>query len=189
MAGGIECVDGGGGAPARLRYHRSDRCQAASIGAATSLFVMSTRPELDTLVMNCSMKPFDDVRVRQAFKVVVDEQQMLTTVLQGQGAAALGDPVGPTDAARFAPAGSKDIARSTAPADGRRLSRRNRHHLEPRPTTPTTPLALSLPASAAAAGSGANQSAPGRRIRYVLRICLKAPSTWTIGDRGKRTSC
>ena len=46
-----------------------------------------------TLVMDTTVPPFDDVRVRQAFKLVVDRQEMLDVVLAGDGAIACDTPV------------------------------------------------------------------------------------------------
>jgi peptide/nickel transport system substrate-binding protein len=36
-------------------------------------------------IMNCAAAPFDDVRVRQAFKLLVDRKQMIDTALSGYG--------------------------------------------------------------------------------------------------------
>ncbi|MFE3572520.1 ABC transporter substrate-binding protein, partial [Bacillus subtilis] len=46
----------------------------------------------DVIVMNCAAAPFSDVRVRQAFKAVVDQQQMLDVVLSGHGRVAHTNP-------------------------------------------------------------------------------------------------
>jgi peptide/nickel transport system substrate-binding protein len=48
-------------------------------------------------VMNVTMPPFDDVRVRQAMKLVVDRQEMIDVVLQGHGSMAYDHPVWPGD--------------------------------------------------------------------------------------------
>jgi peptide/nickel transport system substrate-binding protein len=47
--------------------------------------------------MNVNEPPFDDVRVRQALKLVVDRQEMIDIVLQGHGSVAYDHPVWPGD--------------------------------------------------------------------------------------------
>lgn len=47
------------------------------------------------IVMMVDQEPFDDVRVRQAFKYVVDREQMLDLVALGQGNVANDNPVAP----------------------------------------------------------------------------------------------
>lgn len=48
-------------------------------------------------VMKTDEPPFDDVRVRQAMKLVVDRQEMIDMVLQGHGSVAYDHPVWPGD--------------------------------------------------------------------------------------------
>jgi peptide/nickel transport system substrate-binding protein len=48
-------------------------------------------------IMNVNEPPFDDVRVRQAFKLVVDRQEMIDVVFQGRGSVAYDHPVWPGD--------------------------------------------------------------------------------------------
>ena len=48
-------------------------------------------------IMNVNEPPFDDVRVRQALKLVVDRQEMIDVILQGQGSMAYDHPVWPGD--------------------------------------------------------------------------------------------
>jgi len=47
--------------------------------------------------MDSTVPPFDDVRVRQAMKLVVDRQEMIDIVLQGHGSLATDSPVWPGD--------------------------------------------------------------------------------------------
>jgi peptide/nickel transport system substrate-binding protein len=49
------------------------------------------------LAMKCNMKPFTDVRVRQAFKYATDCAGLVTRVLQGLGRPAYHNPVPPED--------------------------------------------------------------------------------------------
>ena len=48
-------------------------------------------------VMNVTLPPFDDVRVRQAMKLVVDRQEIIDVVLQGHGSMGYDHPVWPGD--------------------------------------------------------------------------------------------
>ena len=57
-----------------------------------------TTGDWDGLVMDVTEPPFDDVRVRQALKMVVDRQEIIDVVLQGYGAMAYDHPVWPGDA-------------------------------------------------------------------------------------------
>lgn len=61
----------------------------------TDEFTLNSYPSggWSTLVMDTTVPPFDDVRVRQAFKLVVDRQEMLDVVLAGDGAIACDTPV------------------------------------------------------------------------------------------------
>jgi peptide/nickel transport system substrate-binding protein len=45
------------------------------------------------IVMDTSVKPFDDIRVRQAFKACLDREQFVTAVLQGLGSPANDHPI------------------------------------------------------------------------------------------------
>lgn len=66
-----------------------------------------------SLSMRCDAGPFTDVRVRQAFKAVVDEGQMLTQIVQGHGKVAGNNPVALTDPYRLTQATPKpDIAKA-----------------------------------------------------------------------------
>ena len=51
----------------------------------------------DGIVMDVRDPPFDDVRVRQALKLVVDRQEIIDVVLQGYGVMAYDNPVWPGD--------------------------------------------------------------------------------------------
>ena len=48
-------------------------------------------------VMDITQPPFDDLRVRQAMKLVVDRQEMIDIILQGHGSIAYDHPVWPGD--------------------------------------------------------------------------------------------
>jgi len=48
-------------------------------------------------VMNVTVPPFDDIRVRQAMKLVVDRQEIIDVLLQGHGSMAYDHPVWPGD--------------------------------------------------------------------------------------------
>ncbi|MEZ4713382.1 MAG: ABC transporter substrate-binding protein [Caldilineaceae bacterium] len=54
-----------------------------------------------TLVMRTDMPPFDDVRVRQAMKLVADRQVLVDLVLGGAGTISCDTPVAPRDAYRW----------------------------------------------------------------------------------------
>jgi len=64
------------------------------------------------LVMNTTLEPFDDVRVRQAMKLVVDRQAMLDLVLQGRGTIAYDHPVWPGDQYYTELAYERDVAQA-----------------------------------------------------------------------------
>lgn len=86
---------------------------AKRLSQSPSIFVYSAPSGYwDSLVMNTTMKPFDDVRVRQAFKAVVDEEKMLATALQGNGSTASNNPVGPLDGARVASPHVRDVEKA-----------------------------------------------------------------------------
>ena len=55
------------------------------------------RGTLDMLVMITTEPPFDDPRVRQAMKMVVDPDEMIAVVLQGHGVAACNNVAWPAD--------------------------------------------------------------------------------------------
>lgn len=67
----------------------------------------------NSLSMRCDAEPFTDVRVRQAFKAVVDEDQMLAQMVQGHGKPAGNNPVGLIDPYRLTqPTPKPDIAKA-----------------------------------------------------------------------------
>jgi peptide/nickel transport system substrate-binding protein len=65
---------------------RNNRVKLVATGASTSM----------TFPMWVDTKPFDDVRVRQAMKMVVDRQKMVDTVLLGYGVVGDDNPIPPT---------------------------------------------------------------------------------------------
>ena len=81
---------------------------------ANSNITVWSNPSADwsTLVMNCEHEPFTDVRVRQAFKAVVDEKQVLTQMMNGRGSVAGNVPVGLTDQFRADVTSSQDIGKA-----------------------------------------------------------------------------
>jgi peptide/nickel transport system substrate-binding protein len=68
-----------------------------------------------TISMWIDTKPFDDIKVRQALKLVVDRQAMVDTVLLGFGQAAADNPVPVGNPASFTPQAPKqDIEKAKA---------------------------------------------------------------------------
>jgi peptide/nickel transport system substrate-binding protein len=63
-------------------------------------------------VMNVNEPPFDDVRVRQALKLIVDRQEMMDVVLQGHGSIACDHPVWPGDLYHLKLECSQDIEKA-----------------------------------------------------------------------------
>lgn len=57
------------------------------------------------LSMRTDMPPFDDVRVRQAIRLVVDRQAMVDLILKGAGTVSCDTPVDPSDPYRWNPEG------------------------------------------------------------------------------------
>ena len=57
----------------------------------------SPRGQIQELIMITTEPPFDDVRVRQALKLVVDPNEMIAVVGQGSGFPACNSPAWPTD--------------------------------------------------------------------------------------------
>jgi len=58
----------------------------ATLEAAPSIDLLELEQgTYDVFVMNCQMAPFDDVRVRQAFKLMVDRAGLQQVVLRGKG--------------------------------------------------------------------------------------------------------
>jgi peptide/nickel transport system substrate-binding protein len=68
-----------------------------------------------TMSMWTDTPPFDDVRVRQALKAVIDRQQVVDTVLLGNGVVGNDNPVAPTSpAAYLAEAKPRDVEKAKA---------------------------------------------------------------------------
>lgn len=57
------------------------------------------------LSMRIDMAPFDDARVRQAIRLLVDRQAILNLVLNGAGTVSCDTPISPSDAYRWDPEG------------------------------------------------------------------------------------
>jgi peptide/nickel transport system substrate-binding protein len=73
-------VDGAGGVP----YAQAKSYLAQGAGAPVNILVTGGSSEL-YFTMGTATKPFNDVRVRQAFKMIIDRQAMLQTVNLGFG--------------------------------------------------------------------------------------------------------
>jgi peptide/nickel transport system substrate-binding protein len=65
-----------------------------------------------TMVMNTTVPPFDDVRVRKALKLVTDRQEIVDIVLQGHGTVACDSPVWMRDPYHLPFDCPQDIARA-----------------------------------------------------------------------------
>ena len=70
---------------------------AAGQGQGHSLVMVAVNDEL--------VAPFDDVRVRQAIRLVTDRQAMVDLILKGAGTASCDTPVEPSDPYRWNPEG------------------------------------------------------------------------------------
>jgi len=82
--------------------------------AANPDFVTQSFPtgEWYSLLMRTDTPPFNDVRVRQAMRLVADRQVMVDLVLGGQGTVACDTPVGPKDANHWETTCPQDIERA-----------------------------------------------------------------------------
>ena len=67
---------------------------------------------MHTLVMNTTVAPFNDVRVRKAMKYVVDRRKMIDLVLRGHGVAGYDHPVFPNDPYRLVLERPQDIEKA-----------------------------------------------------------------------------
>lgn len=80
---------------ARMNALLSDQIDAMPLISSSQTAALSSNPSLgllvgkgystDPIIMRVDRAPFDDVRVRQAFKYIVDRPQMVETVLSGYG--------------------------------------------------------------------------------------------------------
>ena len=57
----------------------------------------NSRGQIQILAMIVTESPFDDVRVRQALKMVVDPEEMIAVIAQGHGVPSCNNPAGPSD--------------------------------------------------------------------------------------------
>lgn len=82
--------------------------------AANPDFVTQSFPtgEWYSLLMRTDTPPFDDVRVRQAMRLVADRQMMVDLVLGGEGTVACDTPVAPKDAYHWETTCPQDIERA-----------------------------------------------------------------------------
>lgn len=58
---------------------------SAQKGRGNVNVISATSPSCQSLVMNCQVKPFNDVRVRQAMKLILDREKMVDTLVSGYG--------------------------------------------------------------------------------------------------------
>jgi len=91
-----------------------DFATLASLQADTNIKILKSGPGTSMLMaMWIDTAPFDNVKVRQALKAVVDREQMVQTVLLGNGVAGNDNPVPPTNACAFEPTARKqDIGKA-----------------------------------------------------------------------------
>lgn len=80
-------------------------------------------------VMNTATKPFDDVRVRQAFKHAMDRAALQKAILQGKGALGNDQPIGPENTfwanvapLPYDPAKAKQLLTAAGYADGLKVT-------------------------------------------------------------------
>ncbi|MER6529935.1 ABC transporter substrate-binding protein [Streptomyces sp. NPDC001508] len=103
LAGQVELLYSDSLAPADLARVAADpECRVVRAPSGT----------WDVIVMNCAAKPFSDVRVRQAFKAVVDQKQILDVVLSGKGGVADNNPVALGDPLRASTPSIRDIPKA-----------------------------------------------------------------------------
>ena len=71
----------------------------AQLFEGNSDFVVQENPmgNMPVIAMIVTEPPYDDVRVRQALKMVVDPDEMIAVVMQGHAVAACNNPIRPTD--------------------------------------------------------------------------------------------
>ncbi len=91
-----------------------DFATLASLQAAPNIKILKSGPGTSMLIaMWVDTPPFDNVKVRQAMKAVVDRDQMLQTVLLGNGVTGNDNPVPPTNPCALEPTAPKqDIAKA-----------------------------------------------------------------------------
>lgn len=79
--------------------------EAADLFRESSDYVVQTFPSGTWLglSMRIDMPPFDDIRVRQAIRLLVDRQAMVALVLNGGGTVSCDTPVSPLDVYRWEP--------------------------------------------------------------------------------------
>jgi peptide/nickel transport system substrate-binding protein len=93
-----------------------DATTAASLANNPALKIYQSKGGVfHTLSMQVDVPPFDDVRVRQAMKLVIDRQAIVDTVLLGFGGVANDNPVLPISAAAYTTDMMKrDVAKAKA---------------------------------------------------------------------------
>ncbi len=105
QAGAVDLILAAG--PATLTTLRGDARVTPVPAAAAGGYL--------TLSMQTDAPPFDDVRVRQAMKLVIDRQQIVDTVLLGNGVPGNDNPVAPNNPLAYRPdAIARDLDRAKA---------------------------------------------------------------------------
>ena len=94
-----------------LRGVRPDQVQ---LFGGNPNFVVQENPTgpAQNISMIVTEPPFDDIRVRQALKLVVDSQEMIEVILQGHGTPACNNPVRPIDQYYWGQDCSQDIEKA-----------------------------------------------------------------------------
>lgn len=94
-----------------MLYYDNLTAQAADRLAQDDKIVIQNEPSgfWQSISMNMNEAPFDDVRVRQAFKLALDPQGLIDGALGGNGVPASDSPVAPTDPYRFDDVHTQDI--------------------------------------------------------------------------------
>ena len=62
-----------------------ESAQASAIRSAAGFQLLQAKSGWDPFTMRVDQKPFDDVRVRQAFRLIADRQQLIEEALGGYG--------------------------------------------------------------------------------------------------------
>ncbi len=83
----------------QIDYDEEMAAEVIQLFEGNSQFVIQNNPAgyWQTMVMNVTEAPFDDPRVREAMKLVLDSEEALAIVLEGSGTVACHNPVFPGD--------------------------------------------------------------------------------------------
>jgi peptide/nickel transport system substrate-binding protein len=174
LAGQVDLV-----AQTNLDYATSKTVAASSI--ATTATVKNA--EWYVLPMLCTAAPFTDVKVRQAFKLAYQPQDVLDLAVHGRGTVANNNPVIPTDAyyLDYKVAPDPEQAKSLLQAAG--LLTKGQDLYTSSYDSVLTPLALAYQASAKKAGVTVNVKTASADS-YYTDVWIKKPmcaSYWYTG--------